>query len=60
MYPRSMFRAKIRKHHDFHLKIIVYTAVKINVYFMGPVCFCNFNIGESGEHHFRWLTVSLV
>ena len=36
MYQQSMFLAKIRK----NLKIVIFTAVKISVYFMGVLSIC--------------------
>ena len=51
MYPQSMLRAKIRKNITFfHLKIIIFTAVKYCSILHGRICvICNIKVGFEGS-----------
>ena len=60
MYPQSMFLAKIRTYNNFHLKIIVFTAVKYCSILHRHVCvmIIDFDINQTGSAIFYSLVCS--
>ena len=60
MYPQSMFKAKIKKNIiTFHLKIIIFTAVKNHCILHELVFLMRFEISGLGSSIYRGIVLSM-